>query len=177
MSEGAPLGADVSNGFYRYTLPYENRNDNWGVADRLARYVISHRTTGEKHAFLYTMHGISTFGGSVEFSTLVTADGFLHPSAAAHSALAWLLEDCDYARCGTLAEGVYAYLFTGPNRAVAVVTSRPPHAAYKLPMSTDVQLLDLFGNPLAGGALLDDHVSFVVCNTGLAKLQAALGMQ
>ena len=24
MREGAPLSGDVSNGFYRYTLPYEN---------------------------------------------------------------------------------------------------------------------------------------------------------
>ena len=31
------MSGDVSNGFYRHTLPYENRNDNWRIADRMAR--------------------------------------------------------------------------------------------------------------------------------------------
>ena len=174
MSEGAPLSGDVSNGFYRYTLPYENGNDNWRLADRLVRYVVTRRATGEKHAFLYTMHGHSTFGGPMDWSTLVTADGYLHPSAAAHSALAWLLEDTDYARHVTLAEGVYAYLFSGAGRAVAVITSTPGHAAYKLPTASGLQLLDLFGNVLAPGTALDDRVHYVVGSAGLVKLQAAL---
>ena len=177
MSEGAPLSGDVSNGFYRYTLPYENGNDNWRIADRLARFVITRKANGEVHEFLYTMHGHSTFGGSVEWTTLVTAEGFLHPSAAAHSALAWLLEDTKFVKRVTLAEGVYAYLFSGPNRAVAAITSGPTHAAYKLPAAAGVQLLDLFGNSLAAGTAIDDHVHYVQCDAGLAKLQAALGVK
>ena len=74
------------------------------------------------------MHGHSTFGGPVDWTTLVTADGYLHPSAAAHSALAWLLEDTEFVRCVTLADGVYAYLFRGPARSVAAITSAPTHA-------------------------------------------------
>ena len=177
MSEGAPLSGDVSNGFYRYTLPYENGNDNWRIADRMARFVITRKANGETHEFLYTMHGHSTFGGSVEWTTLVTAEGFLHPSAAAHSALAWLLEDTNFVKRVTLAEGVYAYLYSGPNRAVAAITSGPTHAAYKLPAAAEVQLLDLFGNPLAAGTAIDDHVHYVQCDAGLAKLQAALGVK
>ena len=177
MSEGAPLSGDVSNGFYRYTLPYENGNDNWRIANRMARFVITRKANGETHEFLYTMHGHSTFGGSVEWTTLVTADGFLHPSAAAHSALAWLLEDTDFVKRVTLAEGVYAYLNSGPNRAVAAITSGPTHAAYELPTAAGVQLLDLFGNSLAAGTAIDDHVHYVQCNAGLAKLQAALGVK
>ena len=83
MSEGAPLSGDVSNGFYRYTLPYENNNDNWRIADRMARFLIARKANGEAREFLYTMHGHSTFGGNVQWTTLVTAEGFLHPSAAA----------------------------------------------------------------------------------------------
>ena len=177
MSEGAPLSGDVSNGFYRYTLPYENGNDNWRIADRMARFVITRKANGEAHEFLYTMHGHSTFGGGVEWTTLVTAEGFLHPSAAAHSALAWLLEDTNFVKRVTLAEGVYAYLNSGPNRAVAAITSGPTHAAYKLPTAAEVQLLDLFGNPLAAGTAIDDHVHYVQCDAGLAKLQAALGVK
>lgn len=177
MSEGAPLSGDVSSGFYHYTLPYENGNDNWRIADRLARFVISRKATGEKHEFLYTMHGISTFGGGVDWTTLVTAEGYLHPSAAAHSALAWLIEDTNFVKQVTLADGVYAYLFSGPNRAVAAITTGPTHAAYKLPTATGVQLLDLFGNFVAPGTAIDDHVHYVVSNAGLAKLQAALGIK
>lgn len=177
MSEGAPLSGDVSNGFYRYTLPYENGNDNWRVSDRLARFVISRKATGEKREFLYTMHGISTFGGGVDWTTLVTAEGYLHPSAAAHSALAWLIEDTSFVKRVTLADGVYAYLFSGPNRAVAAITTGPTHAAYKLPAAPGMQLLDLYGNSVAPGTAIDDHVHYVLSNGGLAKLQTALGIK
>lgn len=177
MSEGAPLSGDVSNGFYRYSLPYENGNDNWRIADRLARFVISRKAQGEAHEFLYTMHGHSTFGGGVEWTTLVTAEGFLHPSAAAHSALAWLLEDTSFVQRATLAEGVYAYLNSGPERAVAAITTGPVHAAYQLPSAAEVETLDLFGNPLPAGTAMDDHVHYVQCTAGLAKLQAALGVK
>ena len=87
------------------------------------------------------------------------------------------LEDTDYVRCVPLADGVWAYLFSGPDRAVAAVTSWPPHAGHRLPTSADVQRFDLFGNPIAAGAAIDEHVSYVVCNAGLAKLQAALGVK
>jgi hypothetical protein len=177
MSEGAPLSGDVSDGLYHYTLPYANHSDNWRIADRLARYLISRRGTGEKHAFLYTMHGISTFGGPVDWTTLVTAEGYLHPSAAALSALAWLTEDTEFVRCATLADGVYAYLFRGSARSVAAISTAPSHAPYKLPKSPAVQLRDLFGNPLAPGTAIDDHVSYVVSKQGLAALQTALGVK
>jgi len=175
MSEGAPLSGDTSNGFYRCTLPYENAEDNWRLADRLARYLISRHSTGEKHAFLYTMHGHSTFGGRMDWSTLITADGYLHPTAAAHSACAWLLEDTQFARVVTLADGVFAYLFEGPDRAVAAITTSAAHAAYALPQSDAVQCYDLFGNPVPAGAAIDDHAHYVTTDEGLAALEAALG--
>lgn len=177
MSEGAPQSGDVSNGFYRYTLPYENGNDNWRIADRLARFVITHKANGEAHEFLYTMHGHSTFGGDVEFTTLVTVDGYLHPCAAAHSALAWLLEDTKFVKRVTLADGVFAYLFAGGDRAVAAITSKPTHIAYVLPAAQGLQLLDLFGNSPAPDEAIDDHVHYALCNAGLEKLQAALGVK
>ncbi len=177
MSEGAPLSGDPSTGFYRSTLPYDSEDTGWRVADRLARYMLTRRATGEKHAFLYTMHGHSTFGGPMDWSTLITADGYLHPSAAAHSALAWLLEDTAYITRVTLADGVYAYLFASAERAVAAVTTGPTHAAYNLPAADGVQRLDLFGNPLPPGAAIDDRVHYVTCAAGLASLREALGVR
>jgi hypothetical protein len=174
MSEGAPLLGDVSNGFYRYTLPYDNGSDNWWLADGLARYVNGHKANGEAHAFLYTMHGHSTFGGDVEWTTLVTAEGYLHPTAAAHSTVAWLLEDTKFVKRVTLADGVFAYLFAGGDRAVAAVAPKPMHAPYKLPAAEGLQLLDLFGNPMAPGAAVDERASYILCPAGLEKLQSAL---
>ena len=146
---------------------------NRGPDGAISHYPQSQRQGAE---FLYTMHGHSTFGGGVEWTTLVTAEGFLHPSAAAHG-LAWLLEDTNFVKRVTLAEGVYAYLNSGPSRAVAAITTGPIHAAYKLPTAAGVELLDLFGNPLAPGTAIDDHVHYVQCNAGLEKLQAALGVK
>jgi hypothetical protein len=177
MSEGAPHSGDMSDGLYRYTLPYENVNDNWRIADRMARFVVTHKANGQAHEFLYSMHCHDTFGHDPKWTTLVTADGYLNPSAAAHSALAWLLEDTKPVKCVTLADGVYAYLFAGPGQAVAAITSGPRHAAYNLPAAQGVQLLDLFGNSLAPGTAIDGNVHYVVCDEGLEKLQAALAVK
>lgn len=177
MSEGAPLSGNPSNGFYNHTVPYENTDDNWRIADRLVRYLISHRATGAAKAFLYTMHGHSTFGGPMDWSTLITADGYLHPSAAAHSACAWFLEDTTFVRRAVLAEGVFANLFGGPERAVAAITTAPSHGAWSLPTAPGVECFDLFGNPVAPGALVDGRVHYVVSPAGLDALRAALGVE
>jgi hypothetical protein len=72
--------------------------------------------------------------------------------------LAWLLEDTSLVKRVTLAEGVYAYLNSGPDRAVAAITTGPIHAAYQLPSAAGVESLDLFGNPLPAGTAIDVHV-------------------
>jgi hypothetical protein len=177
MSEGTSLGGDLTNGFYHYTLPYENTDNLWQMSDWLARFLVSRRANHETRHFLYTMHGQSTFGGSLQWSVLITADGFLHPEAAAHSTLAWLLEDTRYEQTATLAQGVYAYLFSGKDEAVAVLSTGPTHAAWRLPQAAGLQLLDLFGNPQAAGAALGDHLTYAVCPAGLGKLKQILGVK
>jgi hypothetical protein len=84
------------------------------------------------------------------------------------------LEDTSFVKRVTLADGVYAYLNSGPDRAVAALTSAPTHAAYQMPAAADVRLLDLFGNPLPAGAAIDDQVHYLECDAGLARLQAVL---
>ena len=60
---------------------------------------------------------------------------------------------------------------------MAAIASGPTHAAYALPAATGVQLLDLFGNAIPNGTAIGDHVHYVLCNGGLEKLQAALGVK
>jgi len=152
MSEGAPMSGDVSNGFYRCTLPYENGSDNWRIADRLARYVISAAPPGEacvpvhdaRHQHVRRVGGMDHSGHGRWLPA---------PICRAHSELAWLLEDTDYARCVTLAEGIYAYVFAGPDRAVALSHPgrRTPHThcrSRRLAVARPVR------KPLAAGAAL-----------------------
>ena len=46
-----------------------------------------------------------------------------------------------------------------------------------MPAAADVRLLDLFGNPVPVGAVIDDQVHYIACEAGPAALQAALGVK
>ncbi len=174
MSEGNVLGSELASGFYRVTVPYAPPTGVVAAADRLARYVLSHRVLGEEKTFLYTMHGHGYFGGRHEWTCLVGGDGYLHPSGAAHSALAWLVEDTRYVKMVEPARGVYAYLFEGKGRAVAVLSSRPTHAPYVVPAGAGLEALDLFGNPLAKGSPLGAELAYLT-GKSLAAVEKAVG--
>ena len=104
---------------------------------------------------------MSFVGGGSEWTALVTAEGYLHPTAAAHSALAWLLEDTHFVKRTEPASGVDAYLFTGAGRSVAVLAGKPPHAAYTIPHPTGATVTDLFGNPVPAGTRLTDELVYL----------------
>ncbi|MCC7494362.1 MAG: hypothetical protein IT204_18535 [Fimbriimonadaceae bacterium] len=153
MSEGTTLRTSTFDGLLRHSLPYANRDDYQLAADSTVRYVVSTLSGGSEKVFLYTMHGLNYYPGdsAPPWRTLVTNDGYPHPSAVAHSALAWLLEGTRYQRVREVAAGVSAYLFTTPDRAVAVLIPRAVHAPYQLPAG--VTAVDLYGNPLRGREL------------------------
>jgi hypothetical protein len=106
------------------------------------------------------MHTHNWFGIGATYRTLVTEDGYLHPAAAAHSAMAWFLEDTKFVKSSAPAEGVSAYIFQANNRTVTVLSPRPGHAPYKLPVGS----FDLFGNPVPAGRLLDNRTAYVVAS-------------
>ncbi|MEN6546760.1 MAG: hypothetical protein ABFE07_12050 [Armatimonadia bacterium] len=176
MSEGDPQAGATGDGFYKYTLPYENKEDVWRLSDRLACYVLSQRATGEAKTFLYTMHGHSFFGGSSQWTVFVTSDGYPHPNAAAHSTIAWLLEDTKFVKVCPLADGIYAYLFSGPGRAVAVISRASGKTEWKLPRDKGVELIDLFGNPLPAGSALGSTLTYLNSDD-MSKLQKALALK
>ena len=149
-------------------------DDNWGISNRMCRYLVSLLSCGVSKVFLYTMHSHGPFTtGSASWRVIVEDDGTLSPSAAAHSHLAWLLEDTHYTRTIEPKPGVYAFLFEGQGRAVAVLSSKPVHAAYAVPTAAGLEATDLFGNPVKSGEKLQDNLIYLSADK-LSRLEQAL---
>lgn len=148
MSEGTVTRYSTWDGLANHSLPYPNTDDFVSTADDTARYVISTLSGGAERLFLYSMHSQGYYPGSGQplWRCLLGNDGYLHPASAAHSALAWLLEDTTFARVAEPSPGVFAYLFMGEGRAVAALCPKPGHAEYRLPAAAEA--VDLFGNPV-----------------------------
>ncbi|MFQ5811216.1 MAG: hypothetical protein ACE5JM_16485, partial [Armatimonadota bacterium] len=111
-----------------------------------------------------------------QWRVIVSPEGYLHPSGAAHAILALHLEDTRFVKTLTLAEGVFAYLFegTGATRSVAALSVTPGHAEYALPDAAGVKLVDLFGNPLTPGEQLGDNLVYASATRSVAELEGAL---
>ncbi len=175
MTEGNPVSTSLNNGFYRHTVCGQETDDNWDIANRLGRYMVSMLSRGVTRFFLYTMHGHGPFTAqAANWRVLVEDDGFPHPCAAAHSHLAWLLEDTQYVKLVEPASGVYAYLFAGSGRAVAVLSSKPGHAAYAVPKAEGVRTTDLFGNAVKAGQRLGDNLVYLSADK-MSRLEGAIG--
>ncbi len=172
MTEGSPVnGAGVmGGGFYRYTADAGGEN-YFQTSDRLARFLTSHLAEGNGKIFLYSMHSQTYFSNPPSpWRVLVTPEGYLHPTAAAHSTLAWLLECTRFSRRVAVGEGVTAYLFAGDGYSVAVISPAARHAPYALPAGA----MDLFGNPLPEKAPLGSTVAYLPLNAPVAELERAL---
>jgi hypothetical protein len=158
MSEGCSVDGRTGSGLYRYTLPYENEEDVMETSDRLCRFVVGLLARGVERIFLYSMHSHNWFGTQSLYRVLVTDEGYLHPSGAAHSAMAWFLEDTRVVKSYAPAEGVLAFVFQGAGRTVTVLSPRPRHAPYAVPAGA----YDLFGNPITKGEALGKTLVYVV---------------
>jgi len=150
LTEGSPTAGTIGAGFYKHTLPYADGEDVIDTSDRLCRYVVSLLGQGVQKVFLYSMHNHSYFGPKSEWRTLVTEEGYLHPCAAAHSAMAWQLEDTHCIKRAELAEGLTGYFFEGKERSVVVLSRRANGAELVLPVGKGLDVTDLFGNPVEG---------------------------
>jgi hypothetical protein len=163
MTEGSPTPRLLGEGFYHHTLPYKIQEDPFDAGDRLSRYLVTLLAEGVDKVFLYSMH-CHWYFTSTEYAVLVTPEGYLHPSAAAHSTAAWLLEGMHFVKRRELAEGVTGYLFEAPGRAVIALCPMPNHAPYELPQDAGVRVLDLFGNEIPPGETLDQRVVYLCCS-------------
>jgi hypothetical protein len=158
LTEGSSLNQRIGNGLYRYTLPYAEEEDVIDTSDRLARWVTAALARGVRKVFLYSEHSHNWFGAGSSWRALVTEEGYLHPSAAAYSAMAWFLEDTHIVKTESPAEGVTSFIFRGKGRSVTVLSPAPKHAPYALPAAG----FDLFGNPLPKGQPLASHLVYLV---------------
>lgn len=183
MSEGqgtssgtaAPGGAPGGTGLYRYALPYASEEDALQIADLTAKYVLSLLANRVSKVFLYTAHGYQHLGAPCEFNVLLCGDGYPHPSLAAHANLARLLEERSFVKVVALTGDVYAYLFAGGGRTVAVISGKPGSNAYALPRVKGATIVDLFGNPLPAGTAYTGTLLFVESKRSPDELAKALG--
>jgi hypothetical protein len=166
MTEGNAQFSRYDTGMYRVTLPDADSAASPAeiadIANRLCRFVISHRAQGEAHLFIYSMHCEDYFDpNNWEWRAIVTADGYAHPATTAFSAMAWLLEDTHYVKTLTPAPGVTAYLFTGSRRSVAVLAGAPQHADYTVQPHAGIAVTDLFGNPISKATALGMNLVYL----------------
>jgi len=83
--------------------------------------------------------------------------------------VAWLLEDTAIVERIELAEGVHAYLFAGPDRAVAALSSSPTFTPIPVPTRPGITGTDLFGNPLPADAQFTGRVYLEAASTAALK--------
>lgn len=174
MSEGSSVAGIIGSGFYDHTLPYQAPEDVVSTSDRLCKYIVSLLSQRVRKVFLYSMHSHSYFPNSGQWRVLVTDEGALHPSGAAHSAMAWFLEDTSFIKTLEVADGVYSFLFENSERAVAVLSAKPGHADFKIPQDESIHAVDLFGNPVPSDTVLGDRLIYLWTTGGMKTLEDAL---
>ena len=175
MSEGHGAIGLMASGFYHHTLPYEDTDDYTNVSNRLCRYVVSCLSQGVSRVFLYSMHSHGFFmPAPASWPVFVTQEGYLHPSGAAHAAMAWHLEDTKPIKVLEVGPGVYAFLFEGRGRSVAVLALKPGGKPWPLPDLPRVTAADLFGNPPAPGEALTEKLLYLSAQTDAAELEKML---
>jgi hypothetical protein len=162
MTEGSPVYGRMRNGLYRHTIPWDEDEDSLETGDRVSRYVVGLLSNGVRKVFLYSMHTHVWFGMGNSWRVLVNEDGQLHPSAAAHSAMAWFVEGARFTRREQVAEGVTGYVFEAPGRTV---TALAPRGLRKIPRAEATAYYDLMGNPLPAGAIESRHMVYAVRDT------------
>lgn len=173
MTEGSPVYSLSGAGFYKRILPYADTESFSQTSDRVARYVVSLLARAVRKVFLYSMHSHDSLAGAENpWRVIVGRDGYLHPNAAAHSALAWLLEDKRFVERLEPSPSVTVYLFEGKDGSVAVLAPRPGVAADWTPPA--MTRLDLYGNPVMEGARLGRTLSYLVHEGDAASLASLL---
>jgi hypothetical protein len=176
MTEGSPVSDKLQSGIYRHTLPYKSEENVVDTSNRMVRFMLTLLGNGVDRIFLYTMGNYRHFEqASQRWATNVMEDGYPHPSAAAHANFAWLIEDTRLTKTLELAPGVYAYLFAGDRRSVAVLSTAPGFSSYTIPQNAAVRVLDLFGNPLTGRQTMGENLVYLTTQGSVEALEKLLG--
>lgn len=162
MSEGSSIRDIIANGMYKNLLISSETEDFRRTSDDLCRYVISLLANNVAKIFLYSMYGIGAVSGQDPSSwrVLVTSEGALHPSGAAFSTMAYLLEDKNFKQMREVAEKVYEYTFADKHGdEVKVLSPAQGHAEFAIP--ENLTALDIFGNPIHSGSKIGNEIVYV----------------
>lgn len=171
LSEGNPTrsgripadlkGKDDFSGLYKRAIPWDSKDDNVLLSDMTCRYVISHLALGVKRVFLYSDHCYKHLLQPACFPVLLTADGYPHPIMAAFSNMAWLLEGRKFVKRVPVGNDVWAYVFEGRGKSVAVISGKAD-GRFVLPPADGISAIELFGNPIRGPAEYDGRLFYLV---------------
>ena len=177
MTEGSSVTHLMNNGLYLHTLPYRSKDSVIHSSDRLARYLLSLLANGVEKLFLYSMHSHNSFYTPEprQWGVLTTDEGYLHPCGAAHSAFAWHIEGTSFVKRIDLNEEVFAYLFQGEQRSVAVISGRPGSEPLAISHAEGITATDLFGNPLLGDATFGGTLTYLSSDGGMGAIEEVLG--
>lgn len=166
-------GSDSFTGMMKHSMPWEQESAPAKVADIACRFIIAHLRLGVKRIFLYSDHTYHHMLRPPSFPVLLGADGYPHPNFAAFSNMAWLLEDRPFSREEKIGDNVWAYVFAGRDKSVAVITGMN-NGKYSLKPDSQWEIIDLFGNPVKGSAEYKDEIFYVVSDMTPKELSAAL---
>lgn len=167
-------GPDKFTGLLNYSYSGHPEPDPAAFADSLCRFVVSHLRLGVKRIFLYSDHCYHHMLRPPSFPVLLGADGYPHPTLAAFSNMAWLLEDRKFVESVPVGENVWAFIFTGRGASVAVISGHRS-GKFVVSESPDIKGIDLLGNPLPQGAKYEGRLFYLV--SGMSAVDLAKQLQ
>ncbi|GEM_PF-2297333 len=157
MTEGTGIPRMVGHGLIKHALQWTPTEQDWmPLADKIHRYYLASFMAGTRRTYYYLMGSYGhTYGDDLRgFRSLNDAFLNLHPTAAAQSTAAWYLEDTVPEKTVEVVEGLWAFYFTDPvnKRAVCALMPDPAKAQadVTLNLAADIEVVDLFGNPVRG---------------------------
>jgi len=155
MTEGSPIPRMVGHGLIKHALQWTPTEQDWiPVSDKVHRYYLATFMSGTRRTYFYLMGSYGhTYGDDLRgFRTLNDEFLNIHPTGLAQAVSAWYLEDTVPEKTIEVKDGLWAFYFTDPvnNRVVCGLMPDPakPVAPYNLNFDEQIEVVDLYGNPI-----------------------------
>jgi hypothetical protein len=91
--------------------------------------------------------------------------------------MAWHLEDTEFVETVEVAQNVFAFMFEGEGRSVAVLAAKltkQTETGYAVPGLPGVKAVDLFGNPVPSGEKLTEKLVYLSGSMDAGRLMRML---
>lgn len=157
MTEGSPIPRMVGHGLIKHALQWAPTEQDWiPVSDKVHRYYLATFMSGTRRTYFYLMGSYGhTYGDDLRgFRSLNDEFLNIHPTGLAQAVSAWYLEDTVPEKTVEVKDGLWAFYFTDPvnDRVVCGLMPDPakPVAPYTLDFEENIEVVDLYGNPIRG---------------------------